>query len=135
MLGALCAVRLPLAVAVTVSVAKFGSNGGIVVLQPLTDAHLELPTPAPYPGDIDRQNDQAQRDHPEAQDRQETHKAQENKSHANGDPKQAAFRQLESPPGNFDLGHGLTNRWPSHYLQGERAVKTLCAEKPPLVYG
>ena len=77
MLGVLCVVRLLLSFAIAVSVAKLGSKGRIIGLQPVTDAHLKMPTPAPYGGDVDRQNEQAQRDHPEAQDRQETHKAQE----------------------------------------------------------
>jgi len=105
MLGALCVVP-PSAVPIAVSVADLGSKGGIIGLQPLSDTHLELAAPAPYRGDIDRQHQQAQGDHPEAQDRQETHQAQKDKNDADYDPKQAAFRQFESPPGNFDLGHG-----------------------------
>ena len=77
MLGAICVVRLLLAFAIAVSVAKLGSKGGIIGLEPLTDLHLKMPTPAPYRGDIDRQNEQAQRDHPEAQDGQETDETQE----------------------------------------------------------
>ena len=105
-LGRFRVVRVPSAVAIAVSVPQLGRKSGIIGLQPLTDTYLEPAAPAPYCGDIDRQNDKPQGDHPEAQDRQETHKTEEDKNDANQDPQQAASRQFESPPGDFDLGHG-----------------------------
>ena len=59
--------------------------------------HVKPPAPAPYEGKVVRQHDQAERNHPETENRQEAKNTAENQHAANGDATKARLRQPHTP--------------------------------------
>ena len=89
-------------------VSSGGALRGNVVLDRIAAApvppHDELAAPAPHDGNIDRQNEKPDRNHPEADDREEAYESERHKQDTDADANRLRLRQVEMSIGKRDFG-------------------------------
>ena len=66
--------------------------------------HGKLAAPAPHDGNIHREHEQPERDHPEADDGKEADEAEGDEQDAEADADRLRLRQMEMTIGETDLG-------------------------------
>jgi histidine triad (HIT) family protein len=93
------------AVGAGVGEAELVGEPGKARPQPGADPHGRLAPPAPDERHVDRQDDEPQRHHPEAEDRQEAQKAAEDQGDADAHAGQSARRQGHGLVAELDAAH------------------------------
>ena len=94
-------------------------------LEPLAEPHLSLPAPPANDRNVDREYDESERYHPEADDGEEAEKPEQDQQHADRNPHHPVFRQIEFSVPKLDCRHGLSNIGSSHHPQGRELEKPL----------
>src|SRR6185312_12716548 len=88
-----------------------GARLGFIVLPVAMPPHGELTTPAADDGNVDREHEKPERDHPEAEHRQEPKQAQGDEQDAEPDADQLRFWQMPMAVEDADfMGHARVGR-------------------------
>ena len=87
----------------------FASAPLVPVLAVAMPPHGELAAPAPHDGNVHREHEQSEWDHPESDDGKETDEAASHKQNAEADTDRLRLGQVKMTVGEADLGgHGRT---------------------------
>ena len=76
----------------------------VVIASAAMPPHRKLAPPATHDGNVDREHEQAEGDHPEAQDRKEAQEAAGHEQDAEADADRLRLRQVEIAVGEANLG-------------------------------
>src|SRR6476620_10877688 len=81
-----------------------GRLARIAILLSAMPPHRKLAPPATHDGNVDREHEQAEGDHPESQDRKEAQEAARHEQNAEADADRLRLRQVEIAVGEANLG-------------------------------
>jgi len=87
------------------AIARRSGGARPVAVEEEAEAHGQAPVEAPNPGQIDGENGEAERDHPEAEHRQEAEETGENHENAEKEPQDGTAGNVDPAAGEVDFAH------------------------------